>query len=124
MINPKFLLLAFAGVACPAAVAQTAPDAHIVRPMRGDVLVVDGQLEPGDGVRRPRYVAPVRGWRYSPLQPGQRLRPAFYGPRYVVAAPARLPAARGTQRWIRYGTDLVLVDARNGRVVRVAAGRG
>jgi Ni/Co efflux regulator RcnB len=74
---------------------------------------------------RQAYAAPYRGWNYRPVSPGYRLQPAFYGQRYAIANPAyyRLPAARWNQQWIRYGNDLLLVNARNGRVIEVLRGR-
>ena len=72
-----------------------------------------------------RYVSPYRGWSYRRVSTGYRLRPAFYSPRYAISdydyyrvrSPARY------HRWIRYGPDLLLVDIRNGRVLRVIPGR-
>lgn len=71
--------------------------------------------------RRSAYVAPYRSWNYRPVTIGYRLQPAFYGSRYYindygmyhVRAPSRW------QRWIRYGDDLLLVNIRTGRVLRV-----
>ena len=67
------------------------------------------------------YVAPYRHWSYRPVRVGYRLASPFYAPRYYindygvyrVRAPARY------QRWIRYGDDLLLVNVRTGRVLRV-----
>jgi Ni/Co efflux regulator RcnB len=73
-----------------------------------------------DVFRGPNYVGP-RGWRYRAVTPGYRLQPNFYGQRYVIADPYRyrLPRATGPNRWVRYGNDVLLVNARNGRVVTV-----
>ncbi|KAB7647756.1 RcnB family protein [Polymorphobacter fuscus] len=98
---------------------------------RGDIRrerrdVRDARQDLRDSRRdRPVYVAPVRGWQYRPVAQGYRLQPAFYGPRYVIADPRqyRLPVAARSQRWIRYGGDLLLVNARNGRVIQVVRGR-
>jgi Ni/Co efflux regulator RcnB len=70
--------------------------------------------------RQRPYVGP-RGYRYRVLTPGYRLAPAYFGTRYVIADPYRyrLPRVTGRQRWVRYGNDVVLVDTRNGRVIRV-----
>lgn len=70
--------------------------------------------------RLPRYAAP-RGYAYRPIANGGVLRPAFYGRSYWIADPYRyrLPPAGGVQRWVRYGNDVVLVNTRNGRVLRV-----
>jgi Ni/Co efflux regulator RcnB len=67
------------------------------------------------------YVAPHRSWRYRPVSVGYRLQPAFYGSRYYinnygafgVGAPGRY------RQWIRYGDDLLLVNIRTGRVIRI-----
>lgn len=67
------------------------------------------------------YVAPQRNWRYRPVTVGYTLQPAFYGSRYFVGnygtygvgAPGRF------RQWIRYGDDLLLVNVRTGRVLRV-----
>lgn len=112
---PSIVLLSFMlmtpGVAAQG--AQSPPDVHVIRQSRGDVLVVReaGSID--------RYVAPVGGWVYRPLRPEQRLRPAFYAPRYAVSAPRGRKPARAFQRWIRYGDDLLLVNVRNGRVDQV-----
>lgn len=127
MSKRKAMLLGLLAVITPcAAAAQTGGerldhgnDAHIIRPTRGDVVVVHGESNDPSPVA---YVAPYRDWRYAPVRRGDRLRPGFLEPRYVVADPAGLPGARGRKRWIRYGRDLLLVD-RNGRVHRIVAGR-
>ena len=121
---PAALLVA---IAAPAgAQTQRGPDAHIVRPPRGDAIDVDGRIVTDRAKSgRSAYPAPYPGWKYRRLAPGEPLRAVFYGPRYVLAAPEQhgLPATRGTRRWIRYGDDAVLVDVRTGRVVKVLAGR-
>jgi Ni/Co efflux regulator RcnB len=67
------------------------------------------------------YVAPHRGWRYRPLYVGYRLEPAFYGSRYYIndyrAYGVNYPGR--DKRWIRYGDDLLLVNLRTGRVLRI-----
>ncbi|URD59637.1 RcnB family protein [Sphingomonas sp. KRR8] len=75
--------------------------------------------------RRSAYVAPYAGWRYRPVVVGYQLRPAFWGNRYVVNDYGRWNLARPgvNQRWVRYGDDLLLVNARNGRVLRVIHNR-
>lgn len=116
LLNAGLAALSLAGTA---ASAQAAGDAHVVRPYRGDILTVDGRLQSPP----PAYVAPVAGWKYVPPRAGQRLAPAFYAAGYVVADPVGLPPATGDQRWVRYGPNLVLVDRRSGRVLRVAPNR-
>lgn len=117
MHKREFILLGVVATAFAAPVqAARPPDAHVVRPYRGDILEIR------DGVTAPRpatYVAPYRGWTYSAPRVGQRLRPGFWNARYVVAGPRGVPAARGSRKWIRYGDDLLLIDARDGRVKRV-----
>lgn len=104
---------------------QPAPDAHVIRRERGDIIDFSDarRIYPGDP--RAAYVAPVAGWRYRLLGAGERLAPLFYGPAYVIADPARfgLRARGGKRRWIRYGDDLLLVNIGSGRVLQVRAGR-
>lgn len=71
----------------------------------------------------PRYYAP-RGYVYRPVREGVMLRPGFYAQRYWIADPYRyrLPRPAYGQRWIRYGNDVVLINTRNGRVIRVIGG--
>ena len=70
------------------------------------------------------YVSPYRGWRYRPVYVGYQLRPSFYGSRYFIndygAFGIRAPGRY--QRWIRYGDDLLLVNIRTGRVLRIIPG--
>lgn len=70
-----------------------------------------------DAFHRPSYIGP-RGYRYRPVAVGGVIAPAYYGQRYVIADPRRyrLPPARGVNRWVRYGNDVLLVNGRNGRV--------
>jgi Ni/Co efflux regulator RcnB len=78
-------------------------------------------------MRRDRvaYVAPYAGWSYRPVTVGYQLRPGFWGNRYVVNDYGRWNLGRPgiNQRWVRYGDDLVLVNIRNGRVLRVLHNR-
>lgn len=99
-----------------AAAEARAPDAHMIPRPRGDVLVVEG------GRTHVGYVPPYARWRYVAVAPGMRVRPAVYARRYVVDPGRGFAAARGSYRWIRYADDLLLVDTRNGRVSKVAAG--
>lgn len=71
----------------------------------------------------PRYTAP-RGYSYHPVRVGVSLNPAFYGQRYWISDPYRyrLPHPAANQRWIRYGNDVLLINARNGRVIQVIDG--
>lgn len=56
---------------------------------------------------------------------GYRLPSIYYGPRYIVTNYRHygLRAPGRYLRWIRYGSDLLLVDARRGIVVQVLPGR-
>jgi Ni/Co efflux regulator RcnB len=71
--------------------------------------------------RTSRYEPPYRNWSQSTPAMGTRLRPKFYGPRYVISDPqaSRLGSVARNQRWIRYGDDLLLVNIRSGRVAQV-----
>ncbi|MEO5808783.1 MAG: RcnB family protein [Sphingomicrobium sp.] len=75
--------------------------------------------------RRIRYVSPYRGWTYRVITPGYQLRPGFYGQRYVITnyGHYQLRAPGRFQRWVRYGDDLVLVNVRTGRVLKVIRNR-
>jgi len=70
--------------------------------------------------RQGRYLPP-RGYAYRPVRAGVNINRAFYNQRYWIADPYRyrLPVVRGPQRWVRYGNDVLLIDTRNGRVLRV-----
>lgn len=74
-----------------------------------------------DAFRAGRYVGP-RGFVYRPVVEGYRFSPGYYSSRYWINNPwrYRLPAAGGPNlRWVRYGNDVLLVNIRNGRVLRV-----
>lgn len=73
-----------------------------------------------DAFRGPAYVGP-RGYAYRPVTVGYRFAPAYYHNRYWVRdyARYRLPAPGRFHQWVRYGNDVVLIDVRSGRVVRV-----
>ncbi|MEO8455953.1 MAG: RcnB family protein [Sphingomicrobium sp.] len=74
------------------------------------------------GRNRSAYIAPMRNWRYRPVNVGYRLQPSFYGSRYYIsdyrAYHLQTPHGRWL-RWIRYGNDLLLVNIRTGRVLNV-----
>lgn len=73
-----------------------------------------------DIYRQPRYVGP-RGHVHRPVAVGHRFAPAYYDRRYVISDPwrYRLPRPASAHRWVRYGNDVVLVNTRSGRVMRV-----
>lgn len=60
-------------------------------------------------------------FRYTRFGVGARIAPAYYGSAYWIRDPwrFRLPVAGVGRRWIRHYNDVVLVDYRRGRVVRV-----
>jgi Ni/Co efflux regulator RcnB len=70
--------------------------------------------------RQGRYTAP-RGYRYQPVRVGVNLRPAFSQNRYWISDPYkyRLPRASVGTRYVRYGNDVLLINTRTGRVLRV-----
>lgn len=63
-------------------------------------------------------------FRYSRFQPGARIGTVYYGPRYVIGDPWRyhLPRAGMGRVWVRHYGDMLLVDSRRGRVVRILPG--
>lgn len=63
-------------------------------------------------------------FRYTRFGVGARIAPAYFGSAYWIRDPwrYRLPLAIGGTRWIRHYNDVVLVDYRRGRVVRVIPG--
>ncbi len=67
-----------------------------------------------------RYNGP-RGYTYRQVSIGYQFQPTYYSSRYWVSNPSRyrLAAPGRFQRWIRYGNDVILVNTRNGRVIRV-----
>jgi Ni/Co efflux regulator RcnB len=69
---------------------------------------------------RPAYVAP-RGYRYRPVAAGTRLNHAFWGSRYRIGNydRYRLPYPGRNRIYVRHGNDVLLINARNGRVIRV-----
>ena len=72
-----------------------------------------------DAYRGNRYVGP-RGYNYRPVQTGYRFAPAYYDRRYWLDANRyRLAPVGRYERWVRYGNDVVLIDIRNGRTLRV-----
>ncbi|MEG3181501.1 RcnB family protein [Sphingomonas sp. LT1P40] len=60
-------------------------------------------------------------FRYNGFSAGVRIAPQYYGSRYYINDPwrYRLPAAGYNQRWVRHYDDMLLVDTRRGRVIRV-----
>jgi Ni/Co efflux regulator RcnB len=73
-----------------------------------------------DQYRQRAYVAP-RGYRYRTVGIGSVLNGAFLGRSYWVGdyGRYRLPQPGFNQRYVRYGDDVLLVNVRTGRVIRV-----
>jgi len=69
---------------------------------------------------RPAYVAP-RGYRYRPVVIGTTLNQRFWAPRYRIRNydTYRLPYPGRNRVYVRYGNDVLLINARTGRVIRV-----
>ncbi|GGB66173.1 RcnB family protein [Blastomonas aquatica] len=60
-------------------------------------------------------------FRYQQFRPGVRVAPNVYGQRYVVNnfRNYRLPNPGARQVWVRHYNDMLLVNQRNGTIVRV-----
>lgn len=60
-------------------------------------------------------------FRYNSFGVGGRIGSNYYGSRYVIADPWRYRLAQPGrfQQWVRHYDDLLLVDTRRGRVIRV-----
>lgn len=73
--------------------------------------------------KRGAYVGP-RGYRYRPVAVGYRFAPEYRASRYWINDYGiyRLPAPRAHARWIRYGNDAVLIDARTGAAITIYTG--
>lgn len=112
--------------------AQWRGDRHDVREARRDLR--DDRQERRDDwrdyrrahpdiYRAGRYVGPRAGWRYRPVAVGYRFDPMFYSQRYWID-PVRyhLRPVGPDLRWVRYGSDVLLVNVRSGRVIEVNNG--
>ena len=75
------------------------------------------------GTNRQAFRGPAfrSNFRYQQFRPGVRIAPNYYGQRYVVNnfRNYRLPNPGARQVWVRHYNDILLVNARNGTVVRV-----
>lgn len=69
--------------------------------------------------RMPDYVSPYPRDSYSRPQAGSRLRSLYYDIRYWIPDPAqyRLPRPAPESEWVRYHSDVLLVDFRSGIVM-------
>ncbi len=74
----------------------------------------------GDLFRRPEYVAP-RGRYTTRVSVGDELDHAFYAPSYRIEdfAAYRLPRPADNQHYVRYDDDVLRVNVRTGRVIKV-----
>ena len=63
-------------------------------------------------------------FRYTRFAVGGRIAPLYFGSNYWIRDPwaLRLPVAGYGTRWIRHYNDVILVNYRTGRVVRVIPG--
>lgn len=63
-------------------------------------------------------------FRYNAFTVGARISPLYFGSSYWIRDPwaYRLPVAGFGTRWVRHYNDVLLVDYRRGRVVRVIRG--
>ena len=70
--------------------------------------------------RRDAHVAP-RGLRYRTVGVGTQLNAGFYGRNYWLNdySRYRLPRLGASQQYVRYGNDVLVVNVRSGRVLRV-----
>lgn len=77
----------------------------------------------GARYRGPVYVHP-RGYGYRPWNIGYRLPSAYYSDRYWIGDPGyyRLPPAYRGTRWVRVGTDALLISVYNGMIVQAVRG--
>lgn len=76
----------------------------------------DGYAYRGGAYRGPQ------GYRYRPVSVGYRFAPSYYGRNYWINDYGSYNLTRpryGYQRWVRYGSDVVLIDTRSGRVIQV-----
>ena len=65
-----------------------------------------------------------RGYRYRPVLAGATLNRLFWGSNYRIGnyAAYRLPYPGRNRMYVRYGNDVLLINARNGRVIQVYNG--
>lgn len=75
------------------------------------------------GTNRQAFRGPAfrANFRYQQFRPGARIAPNYFNQRYVVNnfRNYRLPNPGARQVWVRHYNDMLLVNARNGTVVRV-----
>jgi Ni/Co efflux regulator RcnB len=75
------------------------------------------------GTNRQAFRGPAfnANFRYQQFRPGVRIQPSYFGQRYVVNnyRNYRLPNPGARQVWVRHYNDMLLVNQRNGTVIRV-----
>lgn len=75
------------------------------------------------GTNRQAFRGPAfrANFRYQQFRPGARIAPNYYNQRFVVNnyRNYRLPTPGARQHWVRHYNDVLLVNARTGRVIRV-----
>ena len=107
--------------------ARRSGDRNDVRDARGDVREAkqeyredrrDYNRNHRGQYRGSRFTAP---FKYRSFNNGSRLSVSFYQPRYQVSNynSYRLPRLGYNQRYVRHYNDVLLVNVRNGNVVRV-----
>lgn len=70
----------------------------------------------------PRAMTTTRSpFRYQQFREGSTLRTDYYAPNYRMNYDSRwnIPRSRGNMTYVRHYDDLLLVNQRNGRVVKV-----
>lgn len=109
--------------------AQRYGDRRDVRDAREDLREArqENREDWRDYRARNRTVYARGNWRapftYQRFREGAQLRPAYYSSRYYINARRyHLPPVSGVNRWVRHYDDALLVNTRNGRVVRVING--
>ena len=107
--------------------AKRSGDRNDVRDARGDVREArqeyredrqDYRRNQRGAYKGGRFTAP---FKYRSFNNGARLSVSYYQPRYYVSNynAYRLQAPSHNQRYVRHYNDLLLVNVRNGNVVRV-----
>lgn len=81
----------------------------------------DYREEVRDWRRDTRYQNYRASFRYQQFREGSTLRSNYYAPNYRMRYDSRwgIPQARGNLTYVRHNDDLLLVNQRNGRVVKV-----
>ncbi len=98
-------------------------DSRDVRDARGDVRDARQDLRESqrDWRRDTRYQNYRAPFRYQQFRVGATLRPNYYAPGYRPAWDSRwgVPRAGRNLTYVRHYNDLLLVNERNGRVIKV-----